>query len=211
MSDKTLKDKAIDIQGKKYVLVSDRVNYFNNTYPKGSIKTSLISKPESDVIVIKAIVTPDVDKPERVFTDYAQEVIGSSFINKTSAMENASTSAVGRALAYMGIGVLDSIASVDEINKANNRESNSSKTVTEKQLEWIMGVAEKRWSDKAYEMAEKILGVKPEDVKVFDAKRAVDKLNAWVDPNKDVVTDVELSKEDEEKLKKGTLLDDIPY
>jgi hypothetical protein len=48
--DKTLKDKAIDFKGKKYVLVSDRVNYFNTEYPNGSIQTQLISDPTSDMV-----------------------------------------------------------------------------------------------------------------------------------------------------------------
>lgn len=38
-TDKQLVDKAIDIKGKKYVLVSDRIIYFNETYPNGSIVT----------------------------------------------------------------------------------------------------------------------------------------------------------------------------
>ena len=39
-TDKSLKDKAIDIKGKKYVLVSDRVLYFNENYPNGCIQTT---------------------------------------------------------------------------------------------------------------------------------------------------------------------------
>lgn len=112
---------TVDIKGSQYTLVKDRVVYFNSVYPNGSIKTKLISEPESKTVIIKATVIPDVDKSERVFVDYAQETVGEGFINKTSALENCSTSAVGRALAMMGIGVIDSIASVDEINKANNR------------------------------------------------------------------------------------------
>lgn len=116
---KDLKDKAIDIKGKKYVLVADRVLAFNEAYPEGSITTELVSNLESQNIIIKAMVKPKF-KEDRVFTGYAQEKVGDGFINKTSALENAETSAVGRALAMMGIGVLDSIASADEINKANN-------------------------------------------------------------------------------------------
>jgi len=133
---KTLEDKAIDIKGKKYVLVSDRVLYFNEKYPEGCIVTELINY-ENGKIIIKAKIYPDgvevkvVDNNEvklcknvaRCFTGYAQEVEGEGYINKTSALENAETSAVGRALAMMGIGVLDSIASVDEVNKAQNREA----------------------------------------------------------------------------------------
>jgi hypothetical protein len=113
---KDLKEKAIDIKGKKYVLVSDRVIYFNEAYPEGSITTELISQPEDETVIIKATVKPD---NLRTFTAYSQATWDDGYINKTSALENAETSAVGRALAFMGIGVLDSIASVDEIKKTS--------------------------------------------------------------------------------------------
>lgn len=113
-----LKDKAIDIKGKKYVLVSDRVLYFNENYPNGSIQTT--RETVWDMEIVKAFVVPDVSEPTRMFTWYSQAKRWDGFINKTSALENAETSAVGRALAFMGIWVIDSIASVDEINKAEN-------------------------------------------------------------------------------------------
>ena len=118
MTDKSLKEKAIDIKGKKYVLVSDRVLYFNENYPNWSIQTTRESV--GDMEIVKAFVVPDIEKPNRMFTWYSQAKRGDWFINKTSALENAETSAVGRALAMMGIWVIDSIASVDEINKAEN-------------------------------------------------------------------------------------------
>jgi len=111
-----LKDKAIDIKGKKYVLVSDRVLYFNEHYPNWSIQTTRESV--GDMEVVKAFVVPDMEQPNRMFTWYSQAKRGDGFINKTSALENAETSAVGRALAFMWIGVIDSIASADEVNKA---------------------------------------------------------------------------------------------
>lgn len=115
--EKNLKEKAISIKGKDYVMVKDRVLFFNETYPEGSIVTELLSDWSSDKIVIKATIYPDIDK-KRMFTGLSQAIVGDGNINKTAALENAETSAVGRALAMMGIGVLDSIASVDEINKA---------------------------------------------------------------------------------------------
>lgn len=120
MTDKSLEKKAVKIKNKSYVLVSDRVIYFNENYKDGYIQSQLI-RWEDDIIVVKATIVPDVSTPERKFVDYAQEKVGDGYINKTSALENACTSAVGRALAMMGIGVIDSIASVDEINKAENR------------------------------------------------------------------------------------------
>lgn len=119
---KSLKEKAVKIQGKSYVLVSDRVLFFSEAFPNGSIETTLLSRPEDQMIVVKATVIPDCANPSRLFTGHAQEVIGEGYINKTSALENAETSAVGRALGMLGIGVIESIASADEIVKAKNRE-----------------------------------------------------------------------------------------
>lgn len=133
--DKQLKSKAVDIKGKKYVLVSDRVLYFNEKYQNGAIVTEKVDT--SDRVEIKAIVYPDVDKPLRMFTGHSQAVWGDGYINKTSALENAETSAVGRALAMMGIGVIESIASADEINKAKNQ-STVRPYLSGKQLELIL-------------------------------------------------------------------------
>lgn len=112
-----LKDKAISIKGQQYILVKDRIVGFNSDYPDGSIVTELVSYQDGH-IVVKAKVTPDSTKPDRYFTGHSQAVEGQGYINKTAALENAETSAVGRALALMGIGVLDSVASADEMVKA---------------------------------------------------------------------------------------------
>lgn len=123
MSDKQLKNKAIKIQGKDYVLVADRIMYFNEAYPDGGITTSLLTDPLSDIIVVRATITPNYATPNRRFQGMSQAVKGAGFINKTAALENAETSAVGRALAMMGIGVIDSVASADEVNKAQGTDS----------------------------------------------------------------------------------------
>jgi hypothetical protein len=123
MDDKSLSSKAVDIKGKQYVLVSDRVLYFNEKYPNGSIETELLSEPHDDRVVVKASVYPNkfelpTGTPFRCFVGHSQAVIGEGMVNKTAALENAETSAVGRALAFMGIGVIESVASADEIHKA---------------------------------------------------------------------------------------------
>lgn len=176
--DKQLKDKAIDIKGKKYVLVSDRINYFNEQFPNGSINTELISDPNSEMVIVKSTVIPDVDKPARQFSDYSQAVIGEGMVNKVAALENASTSATGRALAYMGIGVIDSVASVDEMHKAT---TNTMKFATDKQIKWIRDTArslnDQLGDDKEVDdWVEEILTVKPKQVPIFKVKDAIDKL-----------------------------------
>ena len=120
-----LNEKAISIKGKEYVLVKDRVLAFNEYYPNGCIITERLSQWDMqiwDMEIFKATVIPDVDKPERKFTWYSQakraEDKGKMDININAAMENAETSAVWRALAMMGIWVIDSIASADEMKKA---------------------------------------------------------------------------------------------
>lgn len=114
--DKELKDKAVSIKGKDYVLVSDRVLYFNETYPNGSIVSEIVENGQR--VTIKTTVTPDCDKPSRIFTGYSQATWGDGMVNKNAATENCETSAVGRALGFMGIGVIESIASADEMTKA---------------------------------------------------------------------------------------------
>ena len=118
---KELKDKSINIKGNEYILVKDRVLYFNENYPNGKIETELLSELNSEMVVMKATITPDVGNPIRIFTGFSQATWGDGYINKTAAMENCETSAVGRALGMMGIGVIDSIASADEYNKAQTK------------------------------------------------------------------------------------------
>ena len=127
---KSLIDKAIDIKGKKYVLVSDRIIYFNENYPNGMIRTHLLSEPDADTVVIKAQIVPDVENKDRFFTGHSQAKWGDGMVNKTAALENAETSAIGRAMAMMGIGVVDSVASVDEMKKS---------TGWDKEPDWIKG------------------------------------------------------------------------
>ena len=112
-----LQSKAINIKGKKYVLVSDRVLAFNEDFPKGCIETEMVSGADAQVVVFKAKVFPE-GVGGRMFTGYSQAKWGEGYINTTSALENAETSAVGRALAFMGIGVIDTVASADEVKKA---------------------------------------------------------------------------------------------
>lgn len=113
---------TIDIKGKKYVLVSERVLAFNDNFTNGSIETEILSNIDSKTVVVKATVTPDTKNASRRFVGHSQAVIGQGMVNTTAALENAETSAVGRALGMMGIGVIESIVSADEMNKSLNAE-----------------------------------------------------------------------------------------
>ena len=123
----------VQIQGNSYVKVDERIEEFHKLYPNGSIITSLQTTNEQNCYIIKASVYPDIDNLNRVFTGYAHEIIGASFINKTSALENCETSAVGRALGFLNIGLMGSIASADEVENAIHQQKMMS--VTDEQKE----------------------------------------------------------------------------
>ncbi len=104
--------KSIDIKGKKYVTVNERLLYFRENF-KGYTLTSNIYELTEDRVVMEAVITDPNDRI--VATGYAYEDKDSTFINKTSFIENCETSAWGRALANFGIGIEESVASADEV------------------------------------------------------------------------------------------------
>lgn len=108
--------KSIDFKGKPYVEVNERLKYFRANYKDWSLETELVSN-NNGVCVMKAIIK----NPDGVVkaTGYAYEKENSSFINKTSYIENCETSAWGRALGNLGIGIDTSIASAEEVLNAS--------------------------------------------------------------------------------------------
>lgn len=104
----------VKIHGKDYKTVAERVAEFRQVNKKHSIKTNLVSNQDG-VIVMRA----DISDPEgrHLGTGYAEEVRGSTNINKTSALENCETSAIGRALAACGFGG-EQYASANEVTYA---------------------------------------------------------------------------------------------
>ena len=110
--------KTIEIKGKPYVMVNERILKFRQDYPLGQIQTELISNVDG-VCVIKATI---LDDNKIIATGHAYESEGSTFINKTSYLENCETSAIGRALGILGIGIEESIASAEEVTNAVNNQ-----------------------------------------------------------------------------------------
>jgi len=147
----SLDDKAVDIKGKKYVLVSDRILALAEQQEPYCINTDAKFYPEEKMWVVKATLKWE----DQEYNGHAQEIIGDGYINKTSALENCETSAVGRACAMAGIGVIDSIASVDEINKANARATYKAK----EEKPWLNDIVKENIV-KTYEMFGKKEGMK---------------------------------------------------
>lgn len=136
-----------NIKGKEYAEVNQRIKAFRMVFPDGCIRTELISN-EDGVCVFKAEVYTSTENGVNTLlgTGHAYEKESSSFINKTSYIENCETSAVGRALGMCGFGIDTSICSADELNNALvNQEA--SKPITKAQVKTIMALAEKKESD----------------------------------------------------------------
>ena len=112
--------KTLDVKGKEYAEVNQRIKAFRMVYPEGLIQTELISN-ENGVCIFKATVG-QINDENGIFkvlgTGTAYEKENSSFINKTSYIENCETSAVGRALGMAGFGIDTSVASAEEVQNA---------------------------------------------------------------------------------------------
>ena len=128
---------TMDIKGKNYVLVNERVKAFRQLYPEGTISTELIYDADGVAIMKATISIGDLV----LATGYAQEKEASSYINKTSYIENCETSAVGRALGFLGIGIDTSIASAEEVDTAIKVQEGSQK-ISKKDAAIIVSVLE---------------------------------------------------------------------
>ena len=117
--------KTINIKGREYVPVVERVKEFHRLY-EGSIQTEIVSN--TGIVIMKATViiyglkspTGEVKTIERLltFTGYSQAEWGKGMMGGV-ALEVAETSAIGRALGFANIGLLDGIASADEMRKVS--------------------------------------------------------------------------------------------
>lgn len=101
----------VNIHGKVYLTVARRIDDFRKEYPDYSI-TSTVLHADQDYVQVRAEIANVAGRV--VASGLAEEVRKASNINKTSALENAETSAVGRALAFFGMGGTE-IASADEV------------------------------------------------------------------------------------------------
>ena len=117
--------KSVDIKGKQYIMVNERIKEFRKQHPNGQILTQVLANADGQVMFQAKVIVDDV----LVATGHAYEKEASTFINKTSYIENCETSAIGRALGVYGIGIDASLASAEEVvNAVNNQESTKNKT-----------------------------------------------------------------------------------
>lgn len=158
-----------NIKGKDYAEVNQRIKAFRMLYPEGFIETNLISN-ENGICVFQAIV----GNGENILgTGTAYEKEGSSFINKTSYIENCETSAVGRALGMAGFGIDTSVASAEEVQNAIN---NQEKKITKAQIEKLKKLVPEEKIENML-VYYKVESMKIEDMLYKDAEEVIKRKN----------------------------------
>lgn len=138
--------KVADIKGKNYVQVNSRVDVFRKLYPEGTITTDILSN-ENGVALMKATV---MDAEGHILsTGLAYEKEASSYINKASYIENCETSAVGRALGFLGIGIDAAMASAEEMTNSLTAQE-ALKEEAEKRAQKLKAESDqlREWTDK---------------------------------------------------------------
>ncbi len=83
-----------------YQTVQERVEIFRELYPEGRIVNEIVLINEKEVVV-KCSVWLNQEQVHPVAVDFAQEFVGSTNVNRTSFLENCSTSATGRAISLL--------------------------------------------------------------------------------------------------------------
>lgn len=122
--------KTVNIKGKEYVEVSTRLRYFRENYTQWSLQAEIVSLSSDEVCMKATICDADGDI---IAVGHAHEEKKASRINSVSFVENCETSAWGRALANLGIGIDASVASANEVSDAIKNQSVSSTQLSSQQ------------------------------------------------------------------------------
>ena len=112
----------VNIKGKFYTTVDTRVDIFRKHFGcKAEIVSDIIMNDLERVVVKASITIKNDGEWKLIGSGYAEEFRGQGMVNKTSALENCETSAVGRALAACGLGGGAYASSFEVDNAINNK------------------------------------------------------------------------------------------
>jgi len=129
----------VEIHGKQYATVQERITQLYNDHPDASIVTQILSDADKlEIVIFKATIHID---GIRVSTGHAYEAANTSKINKTSHVENAETSAIGRALANWKYGSDGPRPSAEEMQKVQRMSQPGKKVAA--LLEALVGYEDK--------------------------------------------------------------------
>lgn len=150
--------KTTDIKGKDYAEVNQRIKAFRMVYPQGGLPTEIISL-ENGVVIMKCTVLDEQGKVLATGTAYEKE--GSTFINKTSYIENCETSAVGRALGMAGFGIDTSVASAEEVQNAIAQQEDYQ--ISETEAKGLVAFIKKKAENEGKELTDEMINKKLKD------------------------------------------------
>lgn len=109
--------KTINIKGKEYVTVNERLKEFRENFPDFALTTTIVQLDEMSC-TMQATILDESGRVLAMGTAREERDDKASMVNKTSYVENCETSAWGRALGNFGIGIDESVASADEVARA---------------------------------------------------------------------------------------------
>lgn len=116
-------EDKVNIKGKFYTTVDKRVQVFRKHFGSCGRITTTVHLNDLERVVVDATVAIFKNNVwETIGNDYAEEFRSQGPVNKTSALENCCTSAIGRALASCGLGGGEYASSFELDNAINNKE-----------------------------------------------------------------------------------------
>lgn len=128
--------KTVDIKGKPYVMVNERLKTFREGYENYSLVTEIVEL-NAAVCVLQAKILDPNGRIVATGTAREEREDRNSMVNRTSYVENCETSAWGRALGNFGIGIDESIATAEEVARAIEKQENMRKSESKTDSEEI--------------------------------------------------------------------------
>jgi hypothetical protein len=117
---------TVNIKGKKYSTVNERHKHLLKYFPEARFNEEILFHDADRVVVKVELYIGDV-----IYSvGTAEEFRNASFINKTSALENCSSSALGRCLAAFGLSGSEYASAEELVNALNNQNTNTNKQVS---------------------------------------------------------------------------------
>ena len=125
---KAINIPTINIKGKKYSVVNERHKHLLQYFPEARFNEEIIFHDEKRVIVKVELYIGDTIYA----VGHAQEYLDANFINKTSALEVGSSSALGRAIAMFGLSGSEFASAEELVNALNNQGATKQYSIKEK-------------------------------------------------------------------------------
>ena len=118
---------TVDIKGKKYSTVNERHRHLLQYFPEARFNEEILFHDNERVVVKTELYISDTIYA----VGHAEEHRNANFINKTSAMENCSSSALGRCIAAFGLSGSEYASAEELVNALNNQGNNKQVSINE--------------------------------------------------------------------------------